>query len=200
MKVTGCKMRRTRAQKAVSKVNYWQSPLLFLSFTAGAVLGSLAGTWNIAVSAAEKISIESGNIYGANGFFGLLFFCSKYHLFVVLFGTSLMGVILIPAAFALRGFVLSCTAASLAAAYPENGYLITLVILGLPSLLTVPSLFILGRDSLSFSSHLLSMFDRRALVPAVNSGENNFLVCAAALILAAAIEYSLVPRLVDFLI
>lgn len=193
-------MRRAGARKTLSEVSFWQSPLLFIAFTAGAVFGSLAGTWQISVSVAENISIESGNIYGASGFFGLLFFCAKYHLFVLFFGTSLLGVVLIPAAFALRGFVLSCTAASLASAYPDNGFLITLVILGLPSLLTVPSLFILGRDSLRFSARLLSMFDRRVLAPVENTGENNLLICAAALVIAAAIEYSLIPKLVDFLI
>jgi uncharacterized membrane protein SpoIIM required for sporulation len=75
-----------------------------------------------------------------------------------------------------------------------------LVILGLPSLLTVPSLFILGRDSFRFSSRLLSMFDRRLMIPAENPGEHNFFICAAALVIAAAIEYSLIPKLVEFLI
>lgn len=83
-------------------------------------------------------------------FLGLLFSCSKYHLLVLLLSTSLFGVALIPVALAFRGFVLACTAAYIASAYPEQGVALTLVVLGLPSLLTVPGLFIVAFDGACF--------------------------------------------------
>lgn len=199
MRAAGYKLGRAGMRAAKIEIGLWQPPLLFIAFVAGAVLGSFAGTWRLTVSVAEHVLLEDGSIYGAGGFFELLFLCSRYHLLVLIFGTSLLGVVLIPATFALRGFVLSCTAASIASSYPDRGLILTAVILGLPSLLTVPSLFIVGRDSLCFSSRLLSMYDRRP-TPAGNSRLYDFAVCAAALVLAAAIEYALVPKLVELLI
>ena len=200
MKINGYKLRGIRARTARIDTRLWQSPLLFVSFVVGAVLGSLTGTWQFTVSAAEQVLLGNGNIYEASGFWALLFFCSKYHIAVLLLATSLLGAVLIPAVFALRGFVLSCTAASIASIYPDSGLVLTAVILGLPSLLTVPSLFILGNSSFRFSAGLLSLYDRRPAAPSSDSGLLELLGCASSLVLAAAIENSLIPQIVDFLI
>lgn len=200
MRTSGCRLHRIGTRAAKIDFRGFHPPLLFISFIAGAVLGSLAGTRQIAVSAAEHILLDGGSIYGADGFFSLLFLCSRYHLLVLLFGTSLLGVVMIPAAFALRGFVLSCTAVSIASSYPNGGVALALVILGIPSLLTVPSLFVVGSHSLGFSSRLVSLYDRRPPTPSGGSAVTDLLLCAGALVLAAAIEYSVIPMLVPFIL
>jgi hypothetical protein len=200
MRTAGCRLRRIEKRAFKINFNSLNPPLIFLAFVAGAVLGSFAGTRQIAASVAEHILPDGGSVYGADGFFALLYLCARYHLLVLLFGTSLLGVVMIPAACAIRGFVLSCTAVSIASVYPENGAMLVLVVLGLPSLLTVPSLFIIGSHSLSFSFRLVSLYDRRPAGPADGSAIPDFLLSAGALVLAAAVEKSLIPILVTMIL
>lgn len=173
--------------------------VLCVAFVGGAAAGSSLSSGEFS-SAENVLSSSSGEIYGYDSFLGLLFSCSKYHLLVLLLSTSLFGVALIPVALAFRGFVLACTAAYIASAYPEQGVALTLVVLGLPSLLTVPGLFIVAFDGACFSSRLLAQYVRRPVSPRYSRGENRLLAVAVMLILAAAVEHFLVPQLVKFLI
>lgn len=172
--------------------------VLCVAFVGGAAAGSSFSSGEF--SSAENVLSSSGEIYGYDNFLGLLLSCSKYHLLVLLLSTSLFGVALIPVALAFRGFVLACTAAYIASAYPEQGVALTLVVLGLPSLLTVPGLFIVAFDGACFSSRLLAQYVRRPVSPRYSRGENRLLAVAVMLILAAAVEHFLVPQLVKLLI
>ena len=130
----------------------------------------------------------------------LLFDCSKYHLLVLLFSTSLFGVLLIPATLALRGFALACSAAWIASTYTDNGTALALVVLGLPALFTVPALFVASQWGMMFSSRLLAGFMRRPLPVYRTRGENRLLAVCVMLFAAAAVEYFLVPPIVRLLI
>lgn len=142
--------------------------IISAAFIAGAVGGSLLGSGEL--SAAEGVLPGDGSVYGSDSYFSLLFSCAKYHLIVLLFSTSLAGVLLIPATLAFRGFALSCTAAFVASAYPEQGIALVLVVLGLPALLTVPSLFIVAYGGELFSARLVSHYVRRPLPPRYRAG------------------------------
>lgn len=173
---------------------------LFAAFLAGCALGTVLGADRFSeTGSAAFLDIES--IYGSGGFLPLLFACAKYHLAVAFCALSLLGVALIPCILAARGFVFACTAAAIVSAYPGvNGVLLTLIILGLPSLLTLPCLFLLGRDGLAISAGLLALFDRRAPSPLRYDAASDGLVCAAALVAAAALETFVVPFLVGLII
>lgn len=172
--------------------------LLCAAFIGGAAAGTALSPEGYA--GAEKVLGADGAVYGYTSFAGLLFSCAKYHLMVLLLATSLFGVLLIPAVLAFRGFVLACTAAYIASAYPGQGAVLTLVVLGLPSLLTVPGLFILAFDGFCFSSGLLGQHLRRPVPPRSSRGENRLAAVGLMLIMAAAAEYFLVPQLVRLLI
>ena len=90
--------------------------LIAAFFLAGAVAGAVAGSGDN-LPAGETILPGDGSVYGQDSYPGLLFSCARYHLLVLLFSTSLIGVLLIPATLAFRGFTLSCSAAYLVAAY-----------------------------------------------------------------------------------
>lgn len=167
-------------------------------FVAGAVAGALAGSEQL--PAGETLLTEDGSVYGRDTFPGLLFDCARYHLLVLLFSTSLIGVLLIPATLAFRGFTLACSAAYLIAAYPEQGVGLALTVLGLPALLTVPSLFVTAHAGALFSSRLLAAFTRRPLPMLRQGGDGRALAVAAMLAAAAGVEYFLVPPIVRLLI
>lgn len=181
-----------------------QSGELFILFLlcAAFIGGAAAGTalCSAEFTGAENVLSGDGGVYGYSSFAGLLFSCAKYHLLVLLLSTSLLGVLLIPGVLAFRGFVLACTAAYITSAYPEHGAALTLVVLGLPSLLTVPGLFLLAFDGLCFSSRLAAQHLRRPLPPRYTRGENRLAAVGLMLVLAAAVEHFLVPQLVRLLI
>ena len=174
--------------------------VLLGAFLLGCVLGTLLGADRFSETGAEVFS-DKNNIYGSDGFLSLLFSCCKYHLAVALLSTSLLGAALIPCVIAARGFVFACTAAAIAASYPgADGVLLVLIVLGIPSLITLPCLFMLGRDGFCMSAGLLAVFDRRSPYPLRFDAAWDGLVCAAALIAAAAMETFVVPFLAGLII
>lgn len=172
--------------------------ILAACFIAGAVAGALAGSGQL--PAGEEILPGDGSVYGYGTYAGLLFNCARYHLFVLLFSTSLLGGLLIPATLAFRGFALSCSAAWMVEAYPEAGTALSLIVLGLPALLTVPSLFVTAHWGEMFSLRLLAGFTRRPLPAQRMSGDNRALAVVVMLFAAAAVEHFVVPPLVKLIL
>lgn len=167
-------------------------------FLAGAFAGAFAGS--SALPAGEEILPGDGSIYGYGTFAGLLLSCSKYHLAVLIFSTSLLGVLFIPAVLAFRGFALACSTAWLASVYPERGAALALIILGLPSLLTVPALFVTAQWGELFALRLLSFFTHRPLSAPPPRRDNRVLAVVLLLFGAAAMELFVVPPVVEMLI
>ena len=167
-------------------------------FIAGAIAGAAAGSEQL--PAGEALIPGDGSIYGYSTYAGLLFSCARYHLFVLLFSTSLLGVLLIPAALAFRGFALACSTAYLTANYPEAGTVVSLLVLGFPALFTVPALFVAAHWGEMFSMRLLAGFMRRPLPPVRRGRDNCALAVALLLFAAAAVECYIVPPLVRLLI
>ncbi len=172
--------------------------ILAACFIAGAVAGALAGSGQL--PAGEEILPGDGSVYGYETYAGLLFNCARYHLFVLLFSTSLLGGLLIPATLAFRGFALSCSAAWMVEAYPEAGTALSLIVLGLPALLTVPSLFVTAHWGEMFSLRLLAGFTRRPLPAQRMPRDNRALAVVVMLFAAAAVEHFVVPPLVKLIL
>ncbi len=169
-----------------------------LCFLAGAVVGALAGSSQLPTG--ETLLPGDGSVYGYDTYAGLLFSCSRYHLLVLLFSTSLLGVFLIPATLAFRGFALACSAAWLTASYDGSGAALSLIILGLPALFTVPGLFATAQWGIQFSVRFLASFTRRPLPAFRRERDNRVLAVCIMLFAAAAVEYFVVPPLVRLLI
>ena len=134
--------------------------VLAAGFLAGSAAGALAGS--AAFDLVPQLLAEDGSVYGGGSYAALLLDCSAAHLLTLLFSTSVIGVLLIPAAMAMRGFTLACSAAWLTAAWPGDGWALALAVLALPALFTVPSLFVTAQSGMAFSLRLLGAYTRRA--------------------------------------
>lgn len=200
MKIAGCLIRRTKRKPPAQTVNLWSLLVLAVCFLAGAAAGSFMSAGNITQAAQEAVFLDGSSIYGTADFLSLLLSCAKYHIAVVLCATSLLGVVLIPVISAFRGFALACTAASVAASAAGNGVLLTAVVLGLPSLLTVPALFLLGCDGMRFSGRLMLLSEGEIPASPPQRAGHAFEAALLAVLAAAAIEYAVVPPLVALLI
>ena len=98
--------------------------------------------------------------------------------------------------------MLSCTAASIAAAFPGKAPVLVLLVLGLPSVLTVPCLFVLACGGLRLSLETLIFFTGGAVRPSLSAAGmwRTLALCALALLAAAGVEYLIVPPLVRLII
>lgn len=200
MKITGCLIRRAKRKPPAQTVNLWSLLVLAACFLAGAAAGSLMSTGNLTLAAREAVFLDGGSIYGTADFLPLLLSCAKYHIAVVLCATSLLGVVLIPVIAVFRGFALACTAVSVAASGAGNGFLLTAVVLGLPSLLTVPALFLLGCDGMRFSGRLMLLSEGEIPASPPHGTGHAFEAAILLVLAAAAIQYAVVPPLVALLI
>ena len=172
--------------------------VLAAGFLAGSAAGALAGS--AAFDLVPQLLAEDGSVYGGGSYAALLLDCSAAHLLTLLFSTSVIGVLLIPAAMAMRGFTLACSAAWLAAAWPGDGWALALAVLALPALFTVPSLFVTAQSGMACALRLLGAYTRRAPPMPRRRGDGRAAAVALMLLAAAGVEYFIVPTLVRLIL
>lgn len=126
--------------------------------------------------------------------------CSRYHIFTALLSTSFLGVGAIPVILGYRGFTMCCTSAILILDYNIRGAILSAVILGLPSLFSIPCLLLIASDSMHASAELLTMrFGLKQRFPPRYDPRRIFL-CLGFLIPVAFFENQIVPRLISYIL
>lgn len=171
--------------------------LLSALFLGGVVAGTVASS-NVAPDS-ELRNYISGYLASAQSesssafILPALFNAFKYHFLIVVFGFTALGVVAVPIIVFLRGFFLSFAVTSFVKVLGSGGYLLTLGIFGLPFLIALPCLLILGAQAFS----LAISATRGASLRKVNTQFiARIAVCAAALVLSALIEAFLTPHLI----
>ncbi len=131
---------------------------LCLPFLLGAAAGGLLVYWqgdNGALSdylggyasALGEGAVTTGSLLS------LCWYYLRWTLLVALLGLTALGVVGIPLVFALRGFLLSFAAASILSAFGGwQGVLVTAAIFGVPGLISVPVLFLLGVQGMGMAA------------------------------------------------
>jgi hypothetical protein len=170
--------------------------LLSLSFVIGAFAGSyIASFFNLDSALNDFIDISA---LKSLGYFSIFLRFVRFHLAVILFGTSFLGIALMPALSCVRGYAISCSAATIMSAYPKNGIIMALVILGIPALFSLPCFFIMSVDGFISSGRIANLINGRAAIR-----KDRFLVhsmaCLPFLALGALLEMKLVPYLASLL-
>lgn len=127
-------------------------------------------------------------------FFSVFWDCVRWPLFVILFGFTAFGVVLIPLVFLIRGFLLSYSVASFGVLLGDKGVAVAAVLFGISVLLILPVLFVIGCESLravcmrlpksSFSGE--NCFKPEVLLPSIG-----------VLAIAVALQWTLTPNLLS---
>lgn len=123
-------------------------------FLAGAAIGSFAGSFLEAPILFRPELQETDSMLGE--YIELFWDNSRFHLAAVFLSTTFLGIVLLPALSAVRGYLIGCTASAIMAAYPETGFLLSLVTLGIPLLVCLPCFLILSSDSFLYSARIMS--------------------------------------------
>ncbi|NLL45293.1 MAG: hypothetical protein GX250_00605 [Clostridiales bacterium] len=143
------------------------------------------------------LSAESG-VFVSGGIVKALFDSFLYPAIAVFLGFAAFGFILLPLLSGLKGFVLTFVAASIIKVLGSTGWLVSLSLFGLTSLLSFPCLLILSVQAFTASYTLTGALLRRRAVFRGIYGKVYFfrcLLCVAVLIITAFIDAYLVPIL-----
>ena len=174
--------------------------LLAVCFIAGSVFGVLVGSFSpiegIPGVVDSYIFREASSVSFVSAWWGMAW----YHLLAAFLGASAFGLVLLPALAALRGYLISIAAASIMLSVPEHGDLTVILHLAIPALFSIPCFFILLEDAFAFSGRLYSLLTGLRKPVTGTSFVRHFAACSVVIMLPAAFQTHLLPKLMQLLI
>ena len=171
--------------------------LLILSFLAGCLAGSLVGSFfRFDSSLNDFIGFST---LEASSIVSVFFHFARFHLVAFFLASSFYGVALLPVLSCIRGYALSCTAATIISFYPQNGIIMALVILGIPAMISLPCFFSISIEGFMSSSRILHLVRGNSALRK-DKLYAKAIICLPFLAIGTLIEYKLVPYLVSLLI
>ena len=90
-------------------------------------------------------------------YFRILLHFIRFHLVVILLASSFLGIALLPLTSCLRGYALSCTAATIISADSKNGLIMALLTLGIPAIFSLPCFFVMSVDGYLSSKRIFTL-------------------------------------------
>lgn len=172
--------------------------VVFVFFAVGCVAGSFFASFTSGQLLSGYLDGYADSVESIT-YFRILLRSLRFHFIALLLAGTVYGFLLIPFLAALRGCFLSCSSAAIIAGY-KYGLTSSLLILGLPLLVTLPFFFLICRDAAISSVNLA----RRSSVQPTRSYLRIMLRDAGVSILAAAaaslLERFVIPLLLELLI
>jgi hypothetical protein len=190
----GFKPGKTRPVFAARSERAFSLLLLAICFITGAAIGSAVGWMSPSEDVAGTLRSLSDTERGIAGFLGSFWACSKYSLAALFFAGSVFGVFVLPLLAAFRGYLLSCTVASMVSY--GCGWLFTAAVVGIPALFALPCFFMLSDDAVFYSKHLLSLCSDGADHRKPPPFALHCLLSALLLVLAALAQQLLIPKII----
>lgn len=168
--------------------------LVFILFCIGTVVGTVIGcVFSSPVLNVELSSYIDSSVI-SDSFLSSLYNAFFFILLVLLFGTSFLGVFLIPSAVLIKAYSMSCSIAVMYHSFGTDGMLCALFSIGISSLLIIPCFLVIALDSLFSSRQLYSI---RFYSASYGRGGTDFLrhmmIAVPVTLMTAAYEYFLLP-------
>ena len=126
-----------------------------VSMLSGLVVGSLIGLFSELPDSVAAAMRSFTPPEASADLFSVLARCLYFPLCAVILSSSILGVILLPALAALRGFVLGCSVSAAIQSAFLKGLGIAGLTVGIPTLISLPAFMLICSDGVSFSSSLL---------------------------------------------
>lgn len=201
MLTTGLKKHRVlRSSKRTRQKGGFVFLLLMLAFLAGSVIGAALGVNSSSESVYSVVEGITTRSTWSYGFLESLWNCSKFIIAVFFLAGSVYGMLLIPVLCAVRGYFLGCSAASIISAMEANGWLLSFFVVGIPAILTVPCLIVLGADAFVSSRKLLSLSLGSYGGGTGSDLARHGIICSAIIVFTAAVNEFLIPVLAGLIL
>ena len=133
-------MSRIRGRIGPSLRVDFKNTLLVISvfFVAGIITGSIVGSGPAVYDAEYYIAQSTGISADISGFFKIFWETSRFHVLILLLATTYLGFLAVPFFVAFRGYLISCSLASILATGAANSFLLALLTIGVPALFYLP--------------------------------------------------------------
>ena len=193
-------LRRSLPERGRSGQTARAGRLMLFLFTLGVLAGSVAGTYftadGFASAYAEAREYVASEVLSAS-FLSALWNAARLFLVLFLAASSWLGVLFVPAAVLLRGYLLSCSIAVLYVSYGWSGLLCAFLVGGLPALFLVPAFLAAACDAYFAARFLLERrFGLTPVLPGRRRSGKRVLVIALLVIAEALYSFYLLPHIV----
>lgn len=188
------RIKAVRLSNSRKKDGKYSFLLLILCFLIGSITGSMIGSFRNSDSLLNDF-IGFSELQTSDFFHVYLSF-SRFHILAFLLSTSFFGILLLPVLSCVKGFALSCTAATIISSVQGNGIIMALVILGLPAVLSLTCFFIISIDGFLNSKRILNLI-RGNSVARIDGICLRTIACIPVLAIGTIIEMKFIPYLVS---
>ena len=182
--------------------------ILCFSFASGAVAGQVLA-FRTPDAVAFELRQSLTNYYQRPdadqiGAFPLLLTWFPFPALSFLWGFAAPGVALISLTAALFGFLLSFSAGCFAASFGWEGVLLSAAAIGVRALISLPCFFLISLSSMDRAAKLFRLSSGRVArpdaLPALPTRLPSLILCVVILLAGAALDYSVTPRLLRFVL
>ena len=187
------KWKRWTAPAAWTREEQVFLPLLLL-FLMGVAAGCVAGLFLTPEGGGTALAIFSTDALPGT-FWEALWGAGVFFLLLLALSTSWLGLVLVPAAVLLRGYLLSCSVSALYAAASWQGLRYAALVSGIPALVLVPCFLVAARDTADASRRLLELRMGRHGGPPKPAAPGRTIAIGGAVVCAALYSSYLLPGL-----
>ena len=178
-------------------------------FAFGAIVGSFTAS-NIMIAGDGRLYeiltnylMRFAGDYVRPSFWSAFFVNFRYQVLLFLFSFISLGVVMVPATVALRGFFLSLAVTGFVRMLGINGAFLSFAVFGLQNILALPVLLLLSAQVYSWAKgryQSSSAGGRRVMSPPMSDKYLSLIgICFAVLFVCALIEYYLSPLFIDYI-
>ncbi len=168
--------------------------LIFIVFCIGLVAGTVIGSVLTSPVLDTELAAYIENSVISDSFISSAYNAFFFILLAVLFGTSFLGIFLIPSAVLIKAYSMSCSVAVMYSSFGLEGTVCALFFIAIPSLLIIPCFLLCAIDALNSSRQLYSIRFHSAVYSRENqSFFRHMIFVIPALVLAAAYDNFLLP-------
>lgn len=172
--------------------------LIFIVFCLGTAAGTVIGSALTSPILNTELAAYIESSVLSDSFFSSIYNAFFFTLLAVLFGTSFLGVFLIPSAVLIKAYSMSCSVAVMYSSFGFKGTVCALFFIGIPSLLIIPCFILCAIDALNSARQLYSIrFHSAACAVENQSFFRHMIFVIPALALAALYDNFLLPLILS---
>lgn len=172
--------------------------LIFIIFCMGTIGGTIIGSALTSPVLDTELAAYIESSVLSESFISSVYNAFFFILLAVFFGTSFLGVFLIPSAVLIKAYSMSCSVAVMYSSFGLEGSLCALFFIGIPSMLIIPCFLLCAIDALDSSRYLYSIRFRASAYGRENRKFfRHMIFVIPALILAAVYDSFLLPLILS---
>ena len=174
------------------------SGLIFIVFCLGTAAGTVIGSALTSPVLDTELATYIENSVLSESFLSSVYNAFFFILLALFFGTSFLGVFLIPSVVLIKAYSMSCSVAVMYSSFGLEGAICALFFIGIPSVLIIPCFLLCALDALHSSRQLYSIRFQAVVCGRENRGFfRHMIFVIPVLVLTAVYDSFLLPLILS---